>query len=81
MCEMSIGASGSASRSSAGMPSAFHGSRAPAALAIVGSTSIVRTARSSMRPSGWPGSLTKNGTGAMTPTFAAFAGTARLAAS
>jgi hypothetical protein len=39
-------------------------------LAIVGSTSIVRTERSSTRPERWPGSFTKNGTGAIEPTFA-----------
>ena len=61
------------------MPSVRHGIRVPAALAIVGSTSIVRTERSSTRPSRWPGRLTMSGTPAMSAALTVFAGPARLA--
>ena len=55
----------STGRSPAGIPSVFHGIRTPAAAAIVGSASTVRTAPSSTRPARWPGTLTMNGTTAM----------------
>lgn len=59
------GVDGSSVRSSAGLPSVFQGTATPAALAIVGRMSTVRTAVSSTVPARWPGRLTMNGTDEM----------------
>ena len=56
---------------SAERPSTGHGMRMPSMSAIVGSTSIVWSGLSLIRPRFWPGALRKNGTGAMSCTFSA----------
>ena len=73
-CDTSMAAPGSTGRSSAGIPSVSHGTVVPAAAAIVGSTSIVRTERSSTRPSRCPGRFTISGTPAMSDALTWFAG-------
>ena len=65
-----IGVDGSAVRSSAGLPSVLQGTSTPAALAIVGRMSTVRTAASSTAPARCPGRLTITGTEAMSAQLA-----------
>ena len=56
--------------SRADLPSIGQGMRTPMLSAIVGSTSTVRSGLSLTRALRWPGAFTKNGTGAMSSTFA-----------